>query len=85
MPLSVSHCCSNNKSCGSVMELKLLEVEEGFLRTGTVFRSVGDLDSGPCYAVSLPVLGKSVGWFHASVPICSLGTVTSLVTGVWRT
>lgn len=67
------------------MELKVLEVEEGFLLTQTVFPGIGDLDLGPCYAVSLPVLGKSVGWFHASVPICSLGTVASLVRGVWRT
>ena len=57
------------------------EGEEGFLLTGTAFPNVGDSDSGPCYAVSLPVLGKSVGWFDASVPTCSLGTVASLLTG----
>lgn len=49
-----------------------------------MFSSI-DLDSCPCCAVSLPVLEQSTAWFHASVPICSLGTVASLVTGLWRT
>lgn len=75
--VAVSHCCSHSKSCGCVVELKLQGLSPVFFST--------DFELCLCYAVSLPVLEKLTGWFRASGPICSLGTVTSLFPGVWRT